>query len=488
MRILIDEENLDWDLAWDITVKTFAYTNHTVMPEALESWPIPVMENLLPRHMQIIFEINMRFLKSVAIRFPGDNDRLRRMSIIDEGNPKRVRMAFLSIIGSHSVNGVSQLHTNLLKSELFRDFYEFFPERFNNKTNGITQRRWLQKANPGLSNLISEVIGKKWITDLYELEKLMAFKGYDSFRDKWYKVKVENKKVLASYIYKTTGVVVDPESMFDVQVKRIHEYKRQLLFALYIISHYLRLKKNPQANFIPRTFIIAGKAAPSYFMAKLIIKFINSIADVINNDKAANDRMKLVFLENYQVSLAEKIFPASDLSEQISAAGAEASGTGCMKFMMNGALTIGTLDGANVEMVEEVGRENIFIFGLNVENIRSMQKSGYNPQEYIGRSTVLKEIIQLIQANFFSPMDYNLFKPIVDNLLYSDTYFICADFDAYCRTQEDATQLYSNKEEWIEKSIINVAKSGKFSSDRTIGEYAKDIWNVPVLGGSPPAP
>ncbi|MFA5337181.1 MAG: glycogen/starch/alpha-glucan phosphorylase [Candidatus Omnitrophota bacterium] len=478
MRILIDEENLDWDTVWDITVRTFGYTNHTVMPEALECWAVPSLERLLPRHMQLIYEINMRFLKDVAKRCPEDTDRLRRMSIIEEGYPNKVRMANLAVIGSHSVNGVSQLHTRLLKEHLFKDFYEFFPEKFNNKTNGITQRRWLQKSNAKLSGLITAAIGDKWVTDLNELEKLNALKDDGNFCKSWQWIKKTNKKHLTEYIYKNTNIRVNPDSMFDVQVKRIHEYKRQFLFGLYIVAQYLRVKNNPRTSFIPRTFIVAGKANPGYFMAKLIIKFINSIADVVNSDKAIGDKLKVVFLENYRVSLAERIFPASDLSEQISTAGTEASGTGCMKFMMNGALTIGTYDGANIEIADAVGQDNIIIFGLRFEEIEKILASGYNPQDYINRSMVLKEIIGLIQSNFFSLGEPNLFTPILDSMFYGDRYFVCADFDDYCVKQEKATMLYADKKEWTKKSIINVAKSGRFSSDRTIKEYAKDIWNV----------
>jgi starch phosphorylase len=480
MRILVDEENLNWDTAWEITVKTFAYTNHTVMPEALESWRASLFEKLLPRHLQLIYEINLRFLRDVATRFPGDIERINRMSLIEEGEQKKIRMAYLSIIGSHSVNGVSRLHSELLKTQLFKDFFEFFPERFNNKTNGITQRRWLQKANTRLSSLISDAIGDKWTTDLFELQKLLGFLEDDSFRKSWQEAKRENKKALVDYIRKITGISVPPESMFDVQIKRIHEYKRQLLFSLFIIAQYLKIKKNPHAAVVPRTFIASGKAAPSYFMAKLIIKFINSIASVVNNDKDVNGKLKVIFLENYRVSLAEKIFPAAELSEQISTAGTEASGTGCMKFMINGALTVGTLDGANIEIAEAVGSDNIFIFGLTLEDIHKIRENSYRPQEYIERSPVLREILQLIKANFFSPVDYDLFGPIVDNLAFCDPYFICADFDAYCAVQDKVSAVYRDKTAWAKKSIINVAKSGRFSSDRTIREYAKEIWNVPA--------
>ena len=480
MRILLDEENLDWDVAWDITVRTFAYTNHTVMPEALETWRVPLFEQLLPRHLQIIYEINMRFLQDVSTRFPGDVDRLKRMSLIEESEPKSIRMAYLCVVGSHSVNGVSELHTNLLKGRVFRDFYDIFPEKFNNKTNGITQRRWLQKANERLSGLIIEEIGDKWITNLYELEKLLPLKDNAAFREKWQNIKRENKKELADYILKTTGITVNLDSLFDVQVKRMHEYKRQLLLGLYIISQYLKIKKDPKAPFVPRTFILGGKAAPGYFMAKLIIKFICNIADIVNKDKDVGDKMKVVFLENYRVSLAEKIFPASDLSEQISTAGTEASGTGCMKFMVNGALTIGTLDGANIELAEAVGLDNIFIFGLNIGNVHQLQSEGYNPQDFINRSRYLPGIIELIKNNFFSQVDFGLFEPILNYLLYSDHYFVCADFEDYLCVQDKVSEAYRNRDLWTQKAIINVAKSGKFSSDRTIREYAKDIWKVPV--------
>jgi glycogen phosphorylase len=479
MRVLIDDFNLEWDTAWDITTRTFAYTNHTIMPEAIESWPVPLLEKLLPRHMQIIYEINLRFLKDVAVKFPGDNDRLGRMSIIEEGYPKRVKMGHLSVVGSHSVNGVSALHSELLKTRLFKDFYELWPSKFNNKTNGITQRRWLAKSNPALSGLITATIGDKWITNLYELKKLQAYKDNAAFREKWQKIKKDNKKNLSDYILKTTGITVDPESMFDIQVKRIHEYKRQLLFTFYIISQYLKAKKDPSSIIVPRTFIIGGKAAPGYFMAKLIIKFMNSVGDVINKDKTIRDTIKLVFLENYRVSLAEKIFPASDLSEQISTAGTEASGTGCMKFMVNGALTIGTLDGANVEMVEEVGKDNIFIFGHKTEEIEALRRRGYNPQEFINRSPALKEVFNLIRSNFFSPVDFGLFDPIANSLMSGDYFFVCADFDQYCDMQDIVSSNYLNKTDWTRKSILNVSRSGKFSSDRTIEEYARDIWHVP---------
>ena len=485
MRILIDQEQLDWDTAWDIVSRTFAYTNHTLMPEALESWPVNLFEKVLPRHLQIIYEMNMRFLKEVATHFPGDNDRLARMSIIEESNPKRVRMANLCIIASFSVNGVSELHSDLIKTHLFKDFYEFTPEKFNNKTNGITQRRWLLKANPRLADFITASIGDGWVTSLNQLEKLLPFLTQKNFLEKWRDIKAQNKKNLANYVKKTMGLTINPDSLYDVQIKRIHEYKRQLLFAFYVISEYLRLKHEPGKFIQPRTFIFGGKAAPGYYMAKLIIKFINNAAEVINHDRGIKDLIKVVFLENYRVSLAEKIFPASDLSEQISTAGTEASGTGNMKFMLNGALTIGTLDGANIEIAQEVGPENIFIFGLKAQEVEALKNRGYNPQEYINNSATLKEIFHLMRSNFFSPSEHGLFNPIIQLLAEHDPFLICADFESYRQMQEVVSQSYQDKTVWTKKSIINTAKSGKFSSDRSIGEYAKEIWRVPLaaVGG-----
>jgi starch phosphorylase len=479
MRILIDEEELDWDTAWDLVVRTFAYTNHTVMPEALECWPIPLFERVLPRHTQIIYEINYRFLREVASHHPGDNDLLRRVSLIDEGEPKKVRMAHLAVVGSHSVNGVSELHSAILRTRLFKDFYEIFPEKFNNKTNGVTPRRWLRKANPGLSSLITKAIGDRWVTNLYALEKLIPFAKDRAFQKKWGEVKAANKLALVGLVEKSAGVKLNPESMFDVQVKRIHEYKRQLLFAFYIVGQYLKLKDDPNSIKVPRTFIVAGKAAPGYFMAKRTIKFITAVGDVINRDKAIKDKLKLVFLEDYRVSLAEKIFPASDLSEQISTAGMEASGTGCMKFMLNGALTVGTLDGANIEMVEAVGRENIYIFGLTAQEIENYGRNGYDPREFIRNSPLLERIFKTIESNFFSPMEPGIFDPITGNLRGSDPFFVCADFEAYQRTQDGISEDYLDQADWLRRAILNVAKSGRFSSDRTIMEYARDIWNIP---------
>lgn len=480
MRLLIDEYVMEFDKAWDITRQVFAYTNHTIMPEALECWAVDLFENLLPRHMQLVYDINARFLEQVAERYPGDTDRLRRMSLIEEGYPKKVRMAYLAIIASTSVNGVSKLHSDLICERLFKDFYEFTPEKFNNKTNGITQRRWLLKANPRLSELISARIGDGWVKDLDLLKGLMPLKDDKAFRAEWFDIKRRNKEALARHIQSQMGIALDPSSMFDVQVKRIHEYKRQMLFAFYIISQFLAVKNNPKAFIHPRTFIIGGKAAPSYHMAKLTIKFINSIADVINNDKRVADKMRLVFLENYRVSLAEKIFPASELSEQISTAGTEASGTGNMKFMINGALTVGTLDGANVEMTQAVGEDNIFIFGLKAHEVEALKTRGYRSREFIERNFVLFEIFRLIQGDFFSPNQPGLFAPIVHSLMDHDPFLVCADFESYCQMQDNVSRMYLKRDEWVSKSIVNVARSGFFSSDRTIREYAADIWKVPV--------
>ncbi len=480
MRVLIDEYNIEWDEAWEITSNTFAYTNHTLMPEALEAWAVDLFERLLPRHIQIIYEINSRFMNEVSIRYPGDNARLARMSIVEEGHPKKIRMAYLAIVGSFSVNGVSQLHSDLLKTSLLKDFYEFYPEKFNNKTNGITARRWLLKANPPLSNLITEAIGDNWIRDLDHLEKLVHFKEDRNFRKKWQEVKFANKQVLTEYIHKSNNIIVDPNSIFDVQVKRMHEYKRQLLFAFYMVNQYLKIKHQPNYKIVQRTFIVGGKAAPGYRMAKLIIKFINSIGQVINHDPATKGKMRVVFLENYRVSLAERIFPASDLSQQISTAGMEASGTGNMKFMINGALTIGTLDGANIEMAQKVGRDNIFIFGLKADEVHALKTKGYHPKEFIDGYAPLADVIKLISSNFFSPYQPGLFDPLIHSIYEADPFLICADFESYCKTQDMVSKVFEDQTQWTKKSIHNVAHAGFFSSDRTIREYAKDIWGIKV--------
>ncbi len=479
LRVLLDIEGLDWDDAWAITTKTFAYTNHTILPEALEKWPIWFFEQILPRHLQIIFEINERFLSQVRERYPGDNDRLARLSIIEEHWERKVRMAHLAIIGSHSVNGVAAIHSEILKNELFRDFYELYPERFNNKTNGITQRRWLKKANPMLANLIDRQLGTSWTTNLYELRLLQPLANDPPFLKAWQEVKRQNKKQLAAYIHKHNCIEVDIESMFDCQVKRLHEYKRQLLNVLHIITLYNRIKTDPKAEVVPRTFIFSGKAAPSYVTAKLIIRLISAVGDVVNRDPDVAGRLKVVFLANYSVSLAEKIFPASDLSEQISTAGTEASGTGNMKFALNGALTIGTLDGANIEIMEEVGRENIFIFGLTADQVATLKQKGYNPRDFYNRNPELRQVLDMISGGAFSPGDPNLFKPIVDILLnQGDNYLLLADYASYIECQEEVSRIYKDQQEWTRRAILNTAGMGKFSSDRTIAEYAREIWNV----------
>ena len=478
LRILIDEKKLDWETAWQITSQTFAYTNHTILQEALETWPLPMIGRLLPRHLQIIFEINRRFLDEVTERFPNDPQRLQRMSLIDDRGEKQVRMAHLAIVASHSINGVSALHSEILKDDLFRDFYELWPQRFNNKTNGITQRRWLRQCNPWLSDLISEAIGDGWTRDLDELQKLRPLAEDSEFRRRWMQIKRLNKERLAEHIYQRNCVQISPDSLFDCQTKRIHEYKRQLLNILQVIARYNRLKEYPGLELPPRTVIFGGKAAPSYQNAKLIIKLINAVGQVVNNDPAVNQQLKVAFLSNYSVSLAERIFPAADLSEQISTAGTEASGTGNMKYALNGALTIGTLDGANIEIMEEVGRDNIFIFGLTTPQAVGLRASGYRPQDYYYRLPELKQVLDQIASGLFSPGNPALFRPLVDNLINSDYYLLLADFDAYMDAQADVDRLYMIPDEWARKSILNTAGMGKFSSDRTIGEYARDIWGI----------
>jgi starch phosphorylase len=478
MRILIDDKKLSWDAAWDIAVRTFAYTNHTILPEALEKWPVRMLEYILPRHLLIIYQINDWFLNQVETRFPGDNARLRRMSIVEEDGEKYIRMAYLAIVGSHSINGVSALHSEILKNDLFRDFYQMWPERFNNKTNGITQRRWLKHSNRWLADLISSRIGEGWVTNLDELSKLRELADDRAFQQQWLEVKRANKKRLAEYIYEHNSIQVSPDSMFDCQTKRIHEYKRQLLNVLHVITRYNRIKANPGMDIPARTVIFSGKAAPSYFMAKLIIRLITAVGAVVNNDPVANRLLKVVFLANYNVSLAELVFPASDLSEQISTAGTEASGTGNMKYALNGAMTIGTMDGANIEIMEEVGQENIFIFGMNADQVGSLKNAGYLPQDHYYRNQELKQAIDQIGNGTFSPGDPGLFKPIVDNLLGSDTYMLLADYASYMTCQDAVDKLYQQPYEWARKSILNTAGMGKFSSDRTIAEYAREIWDI----------
>jgi glycogen phosphorylase len=483
MRILVDEHSMPWEKAWDLAQHTFGYTNHTLLSEALETWPVELFQRLLPRHLSIIYEINRRFLRQVMNRFPYDEARIARMSLIDEGagDPlgRRIRMAYLAVVGSHSVNGVAALHTELLKADLLRDFNEMWPDRFNNKTNGVTPRRWLLAANPLLAEAITSRIGDGWITHLDELAKLVPHAEDPVFRNQVRAIKQGNKDQLARYIEATThGLQVDRASIFDVQVKRLHEYKRQLLNVLHVIALYLRLKKNPELPMVPRTFIFGGKAAPAYLTAKVIIKLINSVAEVINADPQVNAKLKVVFLANYRVSLAERIFPASDLSEQISTAGKEASGTGNMKFALNGALTIGTLDGANIEMREEVGAENFFLFGLTAQQVSEMQRSGYRPRDYYEQNAELKGVLDLIAAGFFEPDHPETFRPLVQSLLDHDNYMLLADFQSYVDCQARVSQAFLDQDQWTRMAILNIARMGKFSSDRTIREYASEIWRA----------
>ncbi|XP_065604671.1 glycogen phosphorylase, liver form [Cyrtonyx montezumae] len=478
MRIFVDIEKMPWSKAWDITKRTFAYTNHTVLPEALERWPVDLVEKLLPRHLQIIYEINQKHLDHIASLFPNDVERLRRMSLIEEGGTKRINMAHLCIVGSHAVNGVAKIHSEIIKSEVFRDFAELEPDKFQNKTNGITPRRWLLLCNPGLAELIAEKIGEDYVKDLGQLAKLHDFVDDDLFIREVAKVKQENKLKFALYLEKEYEVKINPSSMFDVHVKRIHEYKRQLMNCLHIITMYNRIKRDPAKLFVPRTVIIGGKAAPGYHMAKMIIKLINAVAQVVNNDPMVGSKLKVIFLENYRVSLAEKVIPATDLSEQISTAGTEASGTGNMKFMLNGALTIGTMDGANVEMAEEAGEENLFIFGMRVEDVAELDKNGYNAQQYYDRLPELKQAVDQIQNGFFSLNEPDLFRDVVNMLFHHDRFKVFADYEAYVKCQEKVSELYLNSKAWTKMVIRNIAAAGKFSSDRTIKEYARDIWHV----------
>jgi starch phosphorylase len=481
MRLLVDEYEIAWDKAWEITQKTLSYTNHTLLPEALEKWSLKLFGSVLPRHLEIIYEINRRFLDEVHLRYPGDEHKIANLSLIDEHGEKYVRMAHLACVGSHAINGVAALHSELLKETTLRDFYELFPQKFSNKTNGVTPRRWMVLSNPKLSQLITEKIGEGWIKNLYELKQLEYLVEDPNFRLQWRQIKREVKQDLAHYIEQKNDLIVDPNSLFDVQVKRIHEYKRQHLNVLHIVSLYLRLKNNPNLEIAPRTFIFGGKAAPGYFMAKLIIKFINAVAEVVNNDPLIRDRLKVVFLSDYNVKLGQRVYPAADLSEQISTAGKEASGTGNMKFSMNGALTIGTLDGANVEIREEVGAENFFLFGLTAEEVQQTQKTGYRPWDYYHGNGELKAVIDLINSGFFAHGDSNLFRPLINSLLYGDPYFLLADYQSYVDCQEKVSQAYQNPEHWSKMSILNVARMGKFSSDRSIREYCQDIWDIEAV-------
>jgi len=485
MRILVDEEEVDWDKAWEITVNSTGYTNHTLLPEALEKWPVSMFERLLPRHLQIIYEINSQFLRKVATRYPGDSGRLQRMSLIQEQPEKLIRMANMAVVGSKSTNGVAALHSELLKRQAMPDFAQFFPERFNNKTNGVTPRRWLLKANPGLSSLISEAIGEGWITDLDQLKGLEKYADDSGFRAKIREIKRANKVELSDFIRREIGVSVSPDAMFDVQVKRIHEYKRQLLLCLYVIILFNRLKDNSGLDIVPRTFIFGGKAAPGYDMAKRIIKLIFEVGAVINNDPDLRDKIKVAFLPDYRVSLAEKIIPAAELSEQISTAGMEASGTGNMKFAMNGALTIGTLDGANIEIKEEVGDDNIFIFGLTAEEVEA-QRGHYNPFDAYNNDEEIRRAIDLIRNDFFSMREPGSFAPIVSSLLeQGDHYMHLADLRSFIEAQSRVEAAYRDPETWTQKAILNIARTGKFSSDRTITEYAREIWQVEAVDAEP---
>jgi starch phosphorylase len=483
MRLLVDDEALPWEQAWETTLATFGYTNHTVMPEALERWPVGLMGRMLPRHLEVVYEINARFLGQVRARFGPDDDRCRRMSLIEEGDERRVRMAHLAIVGSHSVNGVAALHTEILKTALFRDFYEMWPEKFSNKTNGITQRRWLLKSNPDLAGLLTDAVGAGWVTDLEQLRALAGRADDPAFGEAWRAVKRRNKVRLAGIVaeqYRRRGLAldVDPDTLFDVHVKRIHEYKRQLLNVLHVVTRYNRLRDDPHGDHIPRTVIFGGKAAPGYVMAKLVIRLINAVAEAVNGDAAVRDRLRVAFVADYRVSLAERIIPAAELSEQISTAGTEASGTGNMKLALNGAVTIGTMDGANIEIREEVGDDNIFIFGLTADEIAALRPR-FDPRACYEGNAELKRVLDMIGGGAFSPREPGLFAPIVHSLLDGgDRYFVLADYAAYVAAQDRAARAYRDPVAWTRMSILNTAHTGKFSSDRTIRQYAEEIWGV----------
>ncbi len=485
MRILVDEHHLDWDRAWDIARRTFAYTNHTLMPEALETWPVALFESVLPRHLQIIYEINHRFLKEVMHNVPGDGDLLRRMSIIDENAGRRVRMAHLAMVGSHKVNGVAKLHTELMKRTIFADFHRMYPDKIVNMTNGITPRRWLNQANPLLSQLITSHIGDGWMKNLDELKKLIPLADDPQFQKDFAAVKYANKMRFAAMIKQRLGAELNLDSLFDVQIKRIHEYKRQLLNLLHVVTLYNRIRHQRQTDVVPRTVIFGGKAAPGYVMAKTIIRLINDVADIINNDPVVNDRLKVLFVPNYDVSTAEDIIPAADLSEQISTAGTEASGTSNMKLALNGALTIGTLDGANVEIRDEVGQENIFIFGMTAEEVSNLRQRGYQPLDLYHGNAELREVLDMIGGGYFSPDDSSRYQPILDSLLkHGDYFLLLADYASYVACQETVSAAYRDRPLWLRRAILNVANMGKFSSDRTIREYAEVIWHTePVPQG-----
>jgi len=478
MRLLVDEHEVPWDAAWLATQNTLAFTNHTILPEALEKWGLPLFQSLLPRHLEIIYEINRRFLDEVRVKFPGDEERVKRLSLIDESGERYVRMANLASLGSHAINGVAELHTKLLEAYVLHDFYQMYPERFSNKTNGVTPRRWLALANPGLAELITHKIGGGWVANLDQLRTLENHIGDAGFLEEWRNTQHTVKKRLVDYIAVKTGTVVDPASMFDTMVKRIHEYKRQHLKVLHIITLYNRIKRDPGAHVVPRTFLFGGKAAPGYFMAKLIIKLVNSVAEVVNADSDVAGRLRVVFLPDYNVTFGQRVYPAADLSEQISLAGKEASGTGNMKFSMNGALTVGTLDGANIEIREAVGADNFFLFGMTEEQVSAAQLAGYDPSAYYSSNTELKEALDELASGRFSRGDQTLFRPIVNSLLYSDPYMLLADYQSYIECQDRIDQAYLDVDHWTRMSILNTAHMGKFSSDRAVREYANDIWHT----------
>jgi starch phosphorylase len=478
MRLLVDEHELGWDTAWQVTSQAIAYTNHTLLPEALEKWPVEIFARLLPRHLEIAYEINHRFLEEVRAKFPEDDERLARMSLIDESGPRFVRMANLATVASYRVNGVAQLHSDLQRNVVFRDFAELWPEKFCNVTNGVNPRRFVAISNPRLTQLITNRIGDGWLWDLHKLRGLEAVANDADFQAQWREVKLSAKQSLTTLVKERVGVELHPESLFDILVKRIHEYKRQHLCVLHILTLYLRLKHDPQADFPSRTFVIGGKAAPGYFMAKLIIKLINAVSAFIENDPAVRDRLKLVFFPGFNVKSAQHIYPAANLSEQISTAGKEASGTGNMKFALNGALTIGTLDGANVEIREEVGEDNFFLFGLTVEQVTELRSRGYRPRDYYEQNSILREVVDLIGSGALSNGDKELFRPIVDNLLQHDPFFLLADYQSYVDCQNQVGALWADQQNWTRKSILNVARMGKFSADRSIDDYCERIWNV----------
>jgi starch phosphorylase len=478
MRLLLDKNHMEWDTAWHVTCNTFAYTNHTLLPEALEKWPIPLFQTLLPRHLEIIYEINARFLDEVRLRFPFDADHVAQLSIIDESGPRYIRMAHLACVGSFAINGVAELHSRLLKETVLHDFYQLWPHKFQNKTNGVTPRRFVMLSNPGLTALLSETIGPEWEHDLSKLRALEPYADDPAFQARWCAIKRERKEALAATIARRCGVSVDPMSLYDVQVKRIHEYKRQHLNVLHIITLYNRIKCNPSIDIVPRTFIFGGKSAPGYAMAKLIIRLINAVGEVVNRDPDVAGRLKVVFLPNFSVKCGQGVYPAADLSQQISTAGKEASGTGNMKFSMNGALTIGTLDGANVEIREEVGADNFFLFGLTTDEVDRTLADGYRPWDIYNGNLELKGVIDIIGSGMFSHGDRSTFQPLIDNLLRQDPYLLLADYAAYIACQERVSAAYRDSEHWTRMSILNVARMGKFSSDRTIAEYCRDIWKV----------